>query len=167
LYCSSIFIQTRKLRTKDNSLPFFRINERKIPQSEIQRKRFEELDQVGFTKGRISSFIKRFLPRYKISFPYFKQYLKDKDVVVYFKRIYPYTFFENLDKYARRSKYYNADFINKVKEQVSKTKETFIKNILEGQALMSKSFDVRVSVDEHTFAIRRIFEDLFNCKTTT
>jgi hypothetical protein len=160
-------VTIRTLRTKHYDLPHFRAGQRVIPQAEIQRIDFNELRHEDLGKGKLHSFMKRFLPRFKISFPYFSKFLNDVEVTNYFKRIYPYSFFEKLDGYMKKSKYYNKSFIEKVRNQVAQTKKIFLENISEGQSLMSQDFKVHVSMEEHMFALRRIFEDIYCSKVTT
>lgn len=69
-------------------------------------------------------------------------------------------------KYVSRSKFYKQDFIDKVKQQILSSRETFLLNCRHAQSQMSVSFKVKISEREHIYALRRIFEDIF-CSNVT
>lgn len=129
--------------------------------------RIEQIKTFLFNRRDCFSFKRNYVEKFNVSESDYAKVLKNKKVVNYFKRFYPFQRLKQIEKFMVNSKYYNKKFLDKVSLQLGEARALFVENIKKAQSLMATEHFVKISESEHLYALTRTVNDVFNNCTTT
>jgi len=123
-------------------------------------------ESLVFSKSYILGFITRYVPRFRSTKPKYLSLLKSPEIVNYFKRFNPFRRLTEIESYMVKSPYYDPAHIQKVSDQVDRSKELFLEGVSNAVSIMSKDFIPKISEAEHRYGVLSVLKRVFNFHST-
>lgn len=127
----------------------------------------KNLFNIRIEKSYVYGHIKNLLPIFSSNISEYSDIYKNKKVINYFKRFYPFQRLHNIERFIKGTPYYNKAFLDSVSHSIGLSKKIFIDNLSKAQSIMSTDKHVKVSYSEHEYAVNCLFKFVFNNTSTT